>query len=223
MKTTPLSLLTLFPSIILLGLISCLIAGCGPSSFWPKTEIRVSTQRQSTLMAQADQAMLNGRYNDARQAYAELLAANGQGAPASIARYGLACIALITADDAAEYDQSLDLFLAWAENDPSTFYNGDPRHLVPLLKNHQKTLQELKRSKKRITICQESSQTLEKKIESLNEDYSALQERATFLETRRAALQKQLKTVEAQNRSLQQKINELEKLYEELQNARENL
>jgi tetratricopeptide (TPR) repeat protein len=194
---------------VLLGMPLMLTTGCGALGPLPKPEVRVSTKQQSTLMAKADQAMLEGRYDDARRAYEKLLTTNGKGVPASLARYGLACIALITAETRNEYEQSLTMFRTWAANDPAAFYNGDPRHLLPVLTEHRRTLDRLERARTRMSACQN--------------EFSQLQTRANGLEKKNEQLKQKVEALQTQKQNLQRKMDELEELYKQLQDARENL
>jgi chromosome segregation ATPase len=151
---------------------------------------------------EAEQAMRDKRYEEAKRLYESILQTEQKASVIQEARYGLACIALLTASDLAQYRDGLHAMQAWAANSTRESISRDPRHLLPLLEKRVQTLEALHG-------CREANKECRKRNEDLRHKHNA-------------TLTK-LRELRGERKELRQKIRELENLYNELLDTRKDL
>jgi DNA repair exonuclease SbcCD ATPase subunit len=178
-------------------------AGCADIDRMLRTKVMSSppSQAQSQLL-EADRALRDGRYEEARTLYASAAQAGDREPVRQRARYGLACIEVLTAETLAQYRDGLQAVQSWSENATVEPAGEDPRFLLPVLEEHGRTLEELLR-------CRQESKERQKRYNELHAKYDK-------------AL-KQLKQLRQEKEKLRRKIQKLENLYNELLDTRKSL
>jgi len=153
-------------------------------------------------LEKAEKAMRKEQYEQAKRLYASVVQSESRAPLIRRARYGLASISLLTADDLAQHREGLRAMQAWAQNSTQNATKEDPRYLMPLLEEHKRTLEALRE-------CREANQASQKRITELKK-------------ARNATLTK-LRELRGERKQLRQKIQKLENLYNELLETRKDL
>ena len=164
----------------------------------------------------AQEAMRNKRYKKAESLYESLVQTKQKAAVIQEARYGLASISLLTANDLAQYREGLKILQTWAESSKQNAADEDPRYLMPLLEKRAQTLEDLQK-------CREDNKTFQKRIRELEETHNATLTKLQELRSERNQLRRKHKKLRREQKELRQKIRELENLYNELLDTREDL
>ncbi len=171
----------------------------------------------------AQEAMHEKRYEEAKKLYGSIVQTKQQPAVIQEARFGLACISLLTANDLAQYREGVHAMQLWAENSNRNVANEDPRYLLPLLENRAQTLEKLRK-------CRQDNKAFQKRITELEETHNAtltklqeLRREEKKLRREKKDLRREHKELRRERKELRQKIRELENLYNELLDTRKNL
>ena len=164
----------------------------------------------------AQEAMHEKRYEEAKKLYKSIVQTKQQPAVIQEARFGLACISLLTANDLAQYRKGVHAMQLWAENSNRNVANEDPRYLMPLLEKRGQMLEDLRK-------CRQDSKAFQKRITKLEETHNATLTKLQELRREEKKLRREKKELRREHKELRQKIRELENLYNELLDTRKNL
>lgn len=164
----------------------------------------------------AREAMRDKRYKKAERLYESLVQTKQKIPVIQEARYGLASISLLTANNLAQYREGLHAMQLWARNSNQNDAE-DPRYLLPLLEKRSQTLEELQECRlEDLQECRKNHKACQKRITELEETHNATLTKLQELRRERNQLRREQK-------ELRQKIRELENLYNELLDTRKNL
>ncbi|MEF8824509.1 MAG: hypothetical protein V5A74_10400 [Desulfohalobiaceae bacterium] len=160
--------------------------------------------------------MQDKRYEEAKKLYKSIVQTKQQPAVIQEARYGLACISLLTAKDLAQYREGMHAMQLWAENSNQNAAKENPRYLMPLLEKRVQLLEDLQE-------CREDNKASQKRITELEETHNATLIKLQELRREEKKLRREHKELRRERKELRQKIRELENLYNELLDTRKDL
>ena len=211
---------------LIIALIALLLgsSGCtGTNRFWPENVLSTSVSSAQEKLDKAQEAMREKRYEEARELYKSIVETKQKAAVIQEARYGLASISLLTANDLAQYREGMHALQIWAGNSKPHAPHEDPRYLMPLLEKRAQTLEDLQECRKDNKTYQKRMRQLEKTHNGTLTKLQELRRDRKELRLDQKGLRRERKELLREQKQLRKKIRKLENLYNELLDTRKNL